>query len=149
RHFFEHDVAALLRLLRVPERGETRWGLNQAREGRGFGQRDVAHVLPKEDARALRDAVNLKRSALAERDFIEIELEDLALTETGLEHERHELLAQFPNGRLRRRQKRVLDDLLGEGAAADQVRFVAAQVGDDGAGDADWIDAGMLEESTV
>ena len=106
--------------LRNGERRDGDWMMPAMR--RGLGQRDVAHVLAEEDARGLRDAVNLERPALAEHDVVQVQLEDLVLGEARLEHERHELFLELAAQGLLRRQERVLDDLLRDRAAADQVR---------------------------
>ena len=52
---------------------------------------EVAHVLAEEDARRFGDAVQRKRSAVAEVDVVQIQLEDLVLGRLGLEDQRHEL----------------------------------------------------------
>ena len=56
-------------------------------------------------------------------DVVQVQLEDLLLREAALEHERHELLLQLAPQRLLRRQEHVLDDLLRQRAAADQIRL--------------------------
>ena len=83
--------------------------------------------LPKKMRAASGHAVDRERPALAEHDVVQVELEDLILGESRLEDERHELFLQLAAQGLLRRQERVLDDLLRERAAADQVRRVAAE----------------------
>ena len=80
-HRAQDDVAPFLRAFGIAERRQPRRRLNQAGDRRGLAERHVADVLAEEDARRLGDAVNLERSALAERDVVQIELEDLVLGE--------------------------------------------------------------------
>ena len=88
-------------------------------------------------------------AALAEGDVVQVELENLVLGEARLEHHRHEPFDHLPLRRLVRRQERVLDQLLRDGAAARQVGLVAEDVAEDGAGDADRIDAGVVVEAAI
>src|SRR4029078_6710314 len=88
------------------------------------------------------DAVNRERSALPERDVIEIQREDLFLPTPQLQRARHEPLGHLALERLFGCEKRVLDELLGEGAAAAQVFLPADDVVDGGAGNAGRIRAG-------
>ena len=90
-----------------------------------------------------------ERSPVAEVDLVQVQLEDAGLGQAPLEEERHGLLAELPRKGLLGAQQRVLDELLGQRARADEVAPVAGQVGDGGAGDADRVDAGVLEEPMV
>jgi hypothetical protein len=76
---------------------------------------NVADVLAEEHARAFAHAADFKRAALAEHDFVEVQLEDLVLRVAPVEDQRHELFLQLARRRLGRREERVLDDLLGDG----------------------------------
>ena len=93
-HGVQHDVAALAAPLRVVERRERRRRLDDAGDRRRFGERHVAHVLPEEEARRLADAHDGERAPLAERDVVQIHLEDLLLRclegqDDGHEHLEH------------------------------------------------------------
>ena len=95
-HRAQDDVAPFLRPFGIAKRRQPRRRLNQARDRRGLAERHVADVLAEEDPRCFGDAVNLERSALAERDVVQIQLEDLVLGEARFQDERHELFLQLP-----------------------------------------------------
>ncbi len=105
--------------------------------------------LPKIQPGGFGDAVHGKRAALAEIHVVEIQLEDLVFGRLALEDDRHVLLGELALERLRGRQEEVLHQLLRDGAAADQVRAIAAQVGDDRADGADDVHARMVVEAAV
>ena len=116
------------------ERAERRVGLRRlddAGERRRFGQREVDDVLAEEEPRAFGHAVDRERAALSEIDLVQIQLEDLVLGQPLLDDERHELLGELAAHRLLGRQQQVLDQLLRQRAAADEIGLVAAEVGDD------------------
>ena len=85
--------------------------------------------LREEQPRRFGDAVDRERSALAEPDVVQIELEDLILASaaaratTAMNHS-EQLALRAPL----RREERVLDQLLRERAAAAQVRLAAEDV---------------------
>ena len=123
--------------------------LNDAGDRRRLAQRHVADVLAEEEARSLGDAVHRERAALPEVDVVQVHLEDLILRDPALEDERHVLFGQLAAQRLLRRQEEVLHQLLRDGAAADQVLLLAAQVRDHRADGANQIDAGVVVEAAV
>ena len=105
----------------------------------------VGDVLAEEQLRALGHAVDRERPALAEVHLVQVQLEDLVLRGPPFEHHRHELLGDLAALRPARQcrqlaprrssvrddpgQEDVLDQLLRDRAAADQVRPVAEDVG--------------------
>ena len=96
---------------------------------RRLAQRHVRDVLGEEQPRRFGDAVDGERAALAERHVVQVQLEDLVLGQPALEDERHELILQLAQRAcVRRREERVLDQLLRERAAAAQVGSLAGQV---------------------
>ena len=60
--------------VRVVERREARGRLDDAGDRGRFAQRQVADVLAEEQPRRFRHAVDGKRSALAERDVVQVQL---------------------------------------------------------------------------
>ena len=149
RHDRQHQVAAQPRPVGRAERRVDRRGLDQAGERGRFGQAQVRRVLPEIQPRALGGPVHGERAVLAQVHLVQVQLEDLVLAQPALEDERHELLLELAPERLLRREDHVLDQLLGDRAPADQVRPVAAQVGEERAGGADRVDAGVLVEPAV
>jgi hypothetical protein len=123
--------------------------LDHARDRRGFRERDVGDVFAEEHPRSLGHAVDRVRSALAQVDVVQVELEDLVLGGARFEDDREELLLELAPVRLLLRQEEVLHELLRQGAAADEVGPIALQVGDDRADDADRVDAGVIIEAPV
>ena len=152
-HRLQHDVAPLLAARRVVERRQRRRRLDDAGNRRRFGERDVADVLAEEQARGLGDAEDGERSALAERDVVQVHLEDLVLrraarrgrpTGTLLEQLASDATARARVSQrhaLELRQEDVANQLLRDRAAAGQYGAPAGRVGEDRAGDADRIDA--------
>ncbi len=149
RHRAQHDVATLAAPGRRRKRRPVVRRLNDAGDGGRLAEREVGDVLAEEEARGLGDAVHGKRAALAEVDVVEIQLEDLVLRRLALEDDRHVLLGELALERLLGREEEVLHQLLRDGAAAHQVRPIAAQVGDDGADGANDVDAGMVVEAAI
>ena len=93
--------------------------------------------------------MNGERAALAQVDIVEVQLEQLVLAEALFQHDGHDLLEQLAAQRLLGREQRVLDDLLCERAAANEVRPVASEVRDQRADHADGIDARVIVETPV
>ncbi len=88
-------------------------------------------------------------AALTEVHVVEVQLEDIVLRGARLEDHRQKLLLELAPVRFLRRQEEVLHELLGERAAANQVRPVAPDVRDDGPDDPDRVDAGVIVEAPV
>ena len=149
RHRVKHGVAAIAAAPGRRERRPVIRRLNHAGDRRRLAQREVRDVLAEEQPRGLGDAVHGERAALAQVHVVQVELEDLVLRRLALEDERHVLLGQLSLQRLLGRQEEVLDQLLRDRAAADQVRPIAAHVGDDGAHRPDDVDAGVVVEAAV
>jgi hypothetical protein len=75
--------------------------------------------------------------------------EDLVLRRLALENDRHVLLGELALERLLGREEEVLDELLCERAAADEILLLATQVRDDSADRPDDIHAGVVVEPAV
>ena len=144
-HRTQDDVAAILRALGRREGRPGVGRLDHAGDRGGLAQRQVADVLAEEQPRRLGDPVHRKRSALAEIDLVQVHLEDLVLRRLALENDRHVLLGELALERLLGREEEVLDELLRERAAADEVLPVAAQVRDDRADRTDDVHARWSE----
>ena len=128
----------------IAARREPRRRANQAGERGCFRHRELRRRLGEIALRRRLDAVG----AGAEVDPVEIEIEDLGLAELALQPGRQRHLLHLAGERALLRQEQVLGELLGQRRAA--LRDAAMQdVGDDGAGDADRIDAVMRVEAPV
>ena len=104
-------------------------------------------------------AVEVKKSAqaetvdctlpvLAEEDLVRVGLEDLVLAVARVDDQRHQRLVDLAPHRTLGCQDEILDQLLGQRAAALH-RTPGTQVGPHGARDATQVDAGMFEEAPV
>ena len=78
-HRSQHDVAALARARRRVERRQRARRLNDAGDRGGLAEREIVDVLAEVEARRLGDAVNRERSAIAEIDVVQIQLEHFVL----------------------------------------------------------------------
>ncbi len=89
----------------------------------------------------------------AEKNLVQIEFENLILAEGLLDALGQQGLLQLALRGLLARQKKVLGDLLGNGGGADELSAAAAQpglnIGDDGAGDALPVEAGVAVKILV
>jgi hypothetical protein len=86
RHRLQHDVATVTAAGGVPERRERRWRLDDTGNGGRLGKRQIADVLAEKKPGGFRHAADAERAALAERDVVQIELENLVLGRPALEH---------------------------------------------------------------
>ena len=87
--------------------------------------------------------------ARAEIDLVEIELEDALLGVGLLDPEGEDRLADLAGERGLVVEQEVLGDLLGDARGAFRPLARVGEVGDDGAAEADEVDAGMGEEALV
>ena len=144
RHRRQHGLGALLGAFRIAVRRQPRRRLDQARQHRGFRQRDVLGGLAEIALRGRLHAIG----AGAEIDPVEIELENFRFGMLALQPEREFDFLQFALQRALLRQEQVLGELLGQRRAA--LRDAAMQdVGHRRARDADRIDAVMRIEPAV
>ncbi len=159
-HRLQHDVAPILAAVRIVERRERRRRLKHAGNRGRFGKRHVADVLAEEQARRFRDTDDAERPALTERHVVQIHLEDRVLRGARGEDQRHPRLDQLAPQRFLPRllqrharenawQENVARHLLRDRARAGQVRAFAADVAEEGADDADRIDARMIVEAAI
>ena len=158
-HRLEHHVSALAASVGIVERRERRGRLDDAGNRRGLGKREVAHIFAEKETRRFGHSRDGERSALSERDVVQIHLEDFVLRRAVVEDDRRPLFEELaPDGFLARHPQRhtreawkedVPDQLLRDGARARRVRAVASRVLDERANHPNRIDAGMLVESAV
>ena len=143
-HLREHDVAALERAVVVGPRRQRRRRANQAGDERRLRQRHLARGLSKQMLRHGLDAVH----ARAQIHAVQVELQDLLLRQLRFDEEREprflQLAAVAPDVREKERPR----ELLCERAAAFHAAAMP-HVLDDGARDADRIDAGMAIETPI
>ena len=139
-HAPEHPVAALERLLRMHRGHVGARRLDHAGEGGRLGEGELRRVLAEVGPGGGPEAEHLRRPALAPVDLVEVGLEDPLLAEARLDHDRDPGLLGLAHQRALARQVEVLDELLGDRAAA--LQLAAAQVDPQGAGDARGRDAG-------
>src|SRR5262249_35877235 len=78
---------------------ERRRRLDNAGDRGRFRERHVAHVFAEEEARGLRDAEDRERTALSERDVVQVHLQDLVFRRPRGEDHRHENLEHLPPDR--------------------------------------------------
>ena len=143
-HAVEHGVGAGLRHREILMRRIFRRRLEQARQHRRFGQRDVAHRLAEIKLRSRLDAI----VAAAKIGAVEIELEDFLLAQPRLDPQRQEGLMHLAADGALGREEQVLGHLLGERRTALH-HIIGPGVLHDGAERADDIDAEMLEEARI
>ena len=151
-HGVQHHIAPLFHARGVVERRQGAGRLNDARNGGGFGQRDVIHVPAEVQPRSLGHTMDGERSAVAEIHIVQIQLENLILGRFHRQDDGHELFHQLPAQRALARllfnrhllgEKEISRELLSDGAGAFEVRPVAECVGEQRADHADGIHAWM------
>ena len=111
-------------------------------------ERDPLDVLAEEAPRGGADAVHGEPAVLAEIDAVQVGGEDLVLPVAPLERDREGGLPDLPPPGPLGREHQVLDELLGEGAAA-LADAAATEVHPDRPRDRPDVDTVMLEEATV
>ena len=117
-------------------------------EQRRLGDVELAGALAEEDVRRFADAMDRRRPALPEIDLVQVGLEDLVLVVTSLDDHRHRGFLELALERAVGSQEEVLDELLGDGAAA-LTHLAGSQVREQRARDAAQIDAAMHLEALV
>ena len=111
-------------------------------------QIELAEVFPEEDLRGFAKAIDVVAAAMAEVHLVGIHLEDLLLIEASFELEGDQDLDHLSLDALLRREEEASRELLGQsGAAAGLAR--ADDVGEGAFGDAEVVDAAVLEEVAV
>ena len=144
RHAGEDHGGAGLGELEIAGRRVARRRPDQAREHRRLGERQRARRLGEIAPGRGVGAVG----ATAQIDAIEIQLEDLRLVEAGLDPERVERLLDLAGEAALGREEHQLRELLADRAAALD-HAAGLEIADEGAADADRIDARMLVEAPV
>src|SRR5258708_38491733 len=132
----------------MPVGRQPAWSLDDSRQQRRFGQRDVFQILIKIGAARLGESADGERSALPQVYPVAVELENLLLAELLFQFLGDQHLGEFAaNGRFRR-QKKSARKLLRDGRATLLVAL-ARNVDPDGLGHADEVHPAMLEETPV
>ena len=114
----QDEIAALERALWVAVGVVVRRALYQADQQRRLCEREVLHFLAKIELRGQPDAVDGAVAVLAEVDLVEVRFEDFGLVVVQLQQHRHDELGELALQGALRSQEEVLDELLGERAAA-------------------------------
>ena len=114
----QDEIAALERALWVAVGVVVRRALDQADQQRRLCEREVLHFLAKIELRGQPDAVDGAVAVLAEVDLVEVRFEDFGLVVVQLQQHRHDELGELALQGALRSQEEVLDELLGERAAA-------------------------------
>ena len=143
-HVGQDLVGAGARRRQVDVRGIFRRRLEQAGQHRRLGHGDVADVLVEVEFRRRRRA----EGAAAHIGAVEIHREDLALGQMRLQPEREEGFLDLAVEGALVRQEEVLGELLRQGRPALDDAARAGVLGH-GAGEAEEVDAPMLEEAAV
>ena len=144
RHRREHDLSARFRAFGVAVRRQPRRRLDEARQHRGFRDRDVPGGFAEIALRRGLDAIG----AGTEIDAVEIELENFVLGVLALQPQRKLHFLQLARHRPFLGQEQVFRELLRQRRAA--LRHAAMHdVGDRRARDADGVDAVMRIEAAV
>ena len=150
-HLRKHAVASLRASLRVTVGGGIIiWRANDAGEVGTLGKAELTKVLAeiRPDA-GLRESPDAEAAAVAEIDFVGIQLENLRLGEALLELNRHHGFGNFsPEGALIAQEKRARD-LHGDGAGALEMIAGVAQIGPSSAPDAQEVEAAVLKKTFV
>ncbi len=132
----------------MPERIVTARRADEPAEHRALADAQILDGFAEVVTRGLADAVDAHRAALPEIDGVQIDAQDLVLVVKRFQHQRHRRLTQLPRQLALGRQEQVLDQLLGDRAAA-LLHRAGAQVRDQRTRDADRIDAGVIEKTRV
>ena len=148
QHRAEHEIAALQREIGAHERRVVVRTADHPRQQRRLREVDLRDRLAEVEARGLAHAHNGDGAVAAEVDVVEVGLEDLFLRELPVEDHGHERFDDLSFHRALVGEVVVLHELLRErrpplGHAA---RF---DVAEEGAKDADRIDAGVVPEARV
>ena len=114
----QDEIAALERALWMAVGVVVRRALYQADQQRGLCKREVLHFLAEIELRGQPDAVDGAVAVLAEIDLVEVRFEDFGLVVVQLQQHRHDELGELALQGALRSQEEVLDELLGERAAA-------------------------------
>ena len=144
QHAPEHVVATHDRLLRIGDGVEPRRRLGQPRDHCELGERELRDRHPVVDLRRGPDPVG----PLAEKDLVDVELEDLVLGELTLDLQREEDLVELADVGLLPAEKEIPGHLHGDGAAPRPLLPGTKQV-QHGAGQALPVDPGVLEEPVI
>ena len=116
-HFSQHQIAALARTFRVPARVVVTRPFDHGHQQRRLRQRQLLERLAKVEWTRKANTVNGAITILAEVDFVQVSLKNIALVVVQFEQQRHQDLGRLaPQGAFRR-QKKILHQLLGERAA--------------------------------
>ena len=147
-HGVEDDVAAFHGALGMAVGIEASGRLDGAGEECALGEVELLKVFAEEGLSGLAEAVDGVAAALAEVDLVGVHLEDLLLVEAIFELEGDEDLDELALDAFFGREEEILRELLGEGGAAAG-SVVGDEVGEGALGDAEVVDAAVIEEVAV
>src|ERR1700676_929180 len=150
QHLVQHAIAGLRGALRAAVGGGIVVGrADDSGEKGAFGELELEQVLSEERNAGFGKAEDAKTAAIAEINFVGVELENFLLGEALFEiHANHGFGEVAPPGALIREEESARD-LHGDGAGALIVLAGMANVGPGGAGDADEVESAMLEKAFV
>ena len=144
-HAVEDVVAAFLRAIGIRQRIAAGRELRDRCERCGFSQCELVELLAVVILGASGDAVR----AIAEEALVEVQLEDLVLGQFTLDFQRKRDLGQLPGVAVFVAEEVLLDNLLGNRAAARNAVSVGCREQPDCARDAAPVHSGMLVEPGV
>ena len=149
-HLRQHAIASLHSALRVAVSGRiVIRRTNDPGEVRAFRQRQLPQILSEVSDTGLGKSAYAKTPAVAQINFVGIQLEDLLLVEALLQLDGNHGFGQFPPPIALRREKERPRHLHGDGAGALVVLAAVAHVGPRRSHDADEVKAAVLEEPLV
>src|SRR5262249_34019760 len=96
-----------------------------------------------------RKTTDAEAAAIAEVDLVGVQLENLLLVETLFEFERDHRFGEFATPGSFVRKEKSTSDLHGDGAGTLIVLAGVADIGTSGTGDANEIEAAVIEEALV
>ena len=143
-HALQHDEAALAGALQVRPRRKRRRALDEPRDERALGERQIVRRLAEQVLRHLLDAIR----AGAEIDAVQVELENLRLGQAQFEQNRQYRFLRLASPRPCVGQEQGARELLGDGASA-LGHSPGAEVLDDGTREPEWIEAHVIVEAMV
>ena len=147
-HQRQHQIAALARTLGIAVGRDAIRTLDQRSKQSGLGETQVVDPLAKKAKRRFPDSMYLRRTALPEVDLVQIGFENFALVVAELDEQSHHRLVSLSLQGSLGREEEVLDELLGERAAALS-NAACTQIGEKRPTDAPHVDSRMRLEALI
>ena len=117
-HQPQHQIAAAASALGISVGRDAVRALDQRSQQCGLGEAQVLGRLAKEAKRRFPDSVNRRRASLPEVDLVQVGFENFALVVAELDEQGHHGLVNLALQGSLGREEEILDELLGERAAA-------------------------------